>query len=141
MKLRIHGDSLRLRVTRSEVARLPAGDCLEETIHFAPEPGAKFTYALQTETSVRRPAVPYAGSKVTVLIPAGQAKAWGVSDKIAIAEEISLGDLETLALPIEKDFACLNRSNKDKEYTFPNPNAGAKCQARPTGRQFLNNIL
>ena len=29
----------------SEVTRLLEGDCLEETIHFAPEPGARFTYA------------------------------------------------------------------------------------------------
>ena len=52
MKLRIKGDSLRLRVSRSEVARLFAGDCLEETIHFAPEAGATFTYALQQKLSV-----------------------------------------------------------------------------------------
>jgi hypothetical protein len=46
MKLRIKGNTLRVRVSRSEVARLLAGDCLEETIHFSPEPVAKFTYAL-----------------------------------------------------------------------------------------------
>ena len=33
MKIRIKGNSLRLRLLRSEVARFLAGDCLEETIH------------------------------------------------------------------------------------------------------------
>ena len=127
MKLRIKGDSLRIRVSRSEVARLLAGDCLDDTIHFAPEPGARFTYALQQEPSLSRPAVHYAGNKVTILVPADQAYAWGITDQIGIAEDISLGDLGTLALLIEKDFACLDRSEEENQDTFPNPNAGITC--------------
>jgi Family of unknown function (DUF7009) len=127
MKLRIKGDSLRLRVSRSEVARLLAGDCLEDTIHFAPEASAKFTYALQQEPSVSRPTVQYAGNRVTILIPADQANEWGVTDQVGIDEDISLGDIGTLALLIEKDFACLDRSEEDNEDTFPNPNTGATC--------------
>lgn len=49
MKLRIKGNSMRFRVSRSEVARLLAADPLVETIQFAPEAGAMFTYALQRE--------------------------------------------------------------------------------------------
>ena len=127
MKLRIKGDSLRLRVSRSEVARLLAGDCLEETIHFAPEAGAKFTYALQQEPSVSRPTVQYAVNKVTILVPVDQANAWGITDQVGIAEDISLGDCGSLALLIEKDFACLDRSEEDNEDTFTNPNVGTKC--------------
>jgi hypothetical protein len=127
MKLRIKGDSLRLRVSRSEVARLLAGDRLEDTIHFAPEASAKFTYALQQEASVSRPTVQYAGNKVTILIPADQANEWGVTDQVGIAEDIRLGGIGTLALLIEKDFACLDRSEEDNEDTFPNPNMGATC--------------
>ena len=64
---------------------------------------------------------------MTVLIPADQANAWGVTDQVGIAEDISLGNLGSLALLIEKDFACLDRSDEDNQDTFPNPNAGAKC--------------
>jgi hypothetical protein len=127
MKLRIKGDSLRVRVSRSEVGRLLAGDCLEDTIHFAPEARAKFTYALQREPSVSRPTVQYAGSKVTILIPGDQANVWGVTDQVGIAEDISLGSVGTLALLIEKDFACLDRSDEDNQDTFPNPNTGVTC--------------
>jgi hypothetical protein len=127
MKLRIKGDSLRLRVSRSEVARLLAGDCLEETIHFAPEACAKFTYALRQEPSVSRPTVQYTENRVAVLIPADQANGWGSSDQVGIAEDISLGNLGSLALLIEKDFACLDRSDEDNEDTFPNPNPGTTC--------------
>jgi len=127
MKLRISGNSLRLRVSRSELAKLVAGGSLEETIHFAPEASANFIYALQQTPSVSRPAVQYAGNKLTVFIPADQAKMWGVTDQVGIAEDISLGDLGSLALLIEKDFACLDRSNESNEDTFPNPNAGKEC--------------
>jgi hypothetical protein len=64
---------------------------------------------------------------VAVLIPAEQANAWGATDQVGIAEDISLGSFGSLALLIEKDFACLDRSEEDNEDTFPNPNAGATC--------------
>src|ERR1700685_1506515 len=107
MKLRIKGNSMRLRISRSEVTRLLEGECLEETIHFAPEPSARFTFALQRDRSVGRPAVQYTENRVAVLIPADQANAWGITEQVGIAEDISLGNLGSLALLIEKDFACL----------------------------------
>jgi hypothetical protein len=104
------------------------GDCLEETIHFAPAPGARFTFALQQDRLAGKPTVEYTQCRVLVLIPTDQANAWDISDQIGIAEDISLGDLGSLALLIEKDFACLDRSDEDNEDTFPNPNAGTACQ-------------
>jgi hypothetical protein len=127
MKIRIKGNSLRLRVSRSELARLLAGDCLEETIHFTPEAGARFTYALQQEPSAKSPTVQYTDSRVSVLLPADQAHVWGVTDQVGIAEDISLGTIGSLALLIEKDFACLDRSNEDNQDTFANPHAGVTC--------------
>lgn len=127
MKLRIKGDSLRVRVSRSEVTRLLAGDCLEETVHFTPEAYAKLTYALQREPSLSRPTVQYTENRVAILLPGDQANAWGTTDQVGIAEDISLGNLGSLAILIEKDFACLDRSLEDNEDTFPNPNAGATC--------------
>jgi hypothetical protein len=127
MKLRIKGNSLRLRISRSEVTRLLEGDCLEETIQFAPEACARFTYALQQDRLVGRPTVQYTGNRVAVLIPADQANAWGITDQVGIAEDIGLGNLGSLALLIEKDFACLDRSDEDNLDTFPNPNVGATC--------------
>jgi len=127
MKLRIKGNSLRVRVSRSEVARVLAGDCLEETVRFTPEASAKFTYALQQKPSLSRLTVQYMENRVAILIPADRANAWGTTDQVGIEEDISLGNLGSLALLIEKDFACLDRSDNDNEDTFPNPNAGTTC--------------
>jgi hypothetical protein len=127
MKLRIKGNSMRLRVSRSEVVRLLAADPLVETIQFAPQVGASFTYALRREPSVNIPTVQYTENNVVVLLPADQADMWGGSDQVGIAEEISLGELGTLELLVEKDFACLDRSDEDNQDTFANPNAGTQC--------------
>jgi hypothetical protein len=127
MKLRIKGNSLRLRVSPSEVARLLKHDCLEETIHFGPQANAKLTYALQQEPMASTLTVQYTENRVAVLIPANQANAWGFTDQIGIAENISLGEFGTLAVVIEKDFACLDRSEQENQDTFANPNAGARC--------------
>ncbi len=127
MKLRIKGDSLRVRVSRSEVARLLVGDCLEETIHFGQQENAKLTYALQRDTSVSKLTVQYTQNRVAILLSTDQANAWCITDQVGIAEEISLGSLGSLALLIEKDFACLDRSDEDNEDTFPNPKIGAAC--------------
>jgi len=127
MKLRIKGNTLRVRVSRSEVARLLAGDRLEETIHFSPEPVAKFTYALQQEQSLSRPAVQYTENRVAILVPVEEVKTWGTTDQVGIAENISLGNLGSLGLLVEKDFACLDRSERDSVDAFPNPHKGTVC--------------
>jgi hypothetical protein len=127
MKIRIKANSLRLRVSRSELARVLTGDCVEETIQFAAEASARFTYALQQEPSTKSPTVQYTDSRVSVLLPADQAYVWGITDQVGISEDISLGTLGSLALLIEKDFACLDRSDEDNQDTFANPHAGATC--------------
>jgi hypothetical protein len=127
VKLRIKGNSLRLRVSRSEVARLLTGERVEETIHFAPQETAKLTYALEQQLSGIAPTVQYSDGDVTVRIPAHQAIAWCLTDQVGIVESISLGTRGSLDLVIEKDFACLDRSNEDNQDTFANPKAGAAC--------------
>jgi hypothetical protein len=82
MKSRIKGNSLRLRVSRSEVARLLKGERVEETINFARQAGARLTYALEQEPSVMAPTVRYTAAEVTVLIPADQATTWCLTDQV-----------------------------------------------------------
>jgi hypothetical protein len=44
MKLRIKSNSLRLRVSRSEVAKVRKGERVAETIQFTSDLAARFTY-------------------------------------------------------------------------------------------------
>jgi hypothetical protein len=127
MKLRIKGNSLRLRVSRSEVAKLLRKERVEETIHFAPHANARLTYALEQKPSVSAPTVRYTEGEITVLVPAGLADTWCTTDLVGIAESVNLGSLGSLDLLIEKDFACLDRSDEENQDSFAHPHAGAVC--------------
>jgi hypothetical protein len=126
MKLRIKGNSLRLRLGPSEVERLLDAGRIEATIRFAPEETATLTYALELKDSRDALSLRYSPREVAVLLSRELASEWSHSDQIAIAGKIDVGqgDLELL---IEKDFACLDRDGREREDTFPNPKAGAVC--------------
>src|SRR5580698_4610924 len=102
MKLRINGNSLRLRVGRSEVERLLRQERLEESIQFAPQPDARLTYALEQTPSVSVPTIRYTEREVTVLLPSGLAETWCGTDMVGISERVGLGTFGTLDLLIEK---------------------------------------
>jgi hypothetical protein len=68
MKLRIKGNSLRLRVSRSELVRFQAGVRIEETIHFTPAPEAKLTYALESALQPFPVTLRYGFHEVTVIL-------------------------------------------------------------------------
>lgn len=117
MKLRIRGNSIRLRLTRGETERVAAGETVEETVDLAP---AKFIYSMlvgdtaKIETS-------FAGGRLSVLVPATDARAWANSD--AVGMESADGPVKIL---IEKDFACVKpRSGEDESDMFDHPNPAA----------------
>ena len=111
MKLRIKGDTIRLRLTQSEVAAVADGDVVVETTSL-PQP---FTYAL--ESSGETIGAAFSAGRMTVNIPHAIALQW------ASTEEVSLrgreGGVEIL---VEKDFACLvPREGEENSDAFPNP--------------------
>jgi len=124
MKLRVRGDSLRLRVTQSEVARLIEGNAVQESTQIGP---AQFSYSLQSH-SVEDSAEPQvsfdlaAGSgEIKVVVAGSRLRQWGESTEVGI--EANVGQL---ALLIEKDFACLDpRDGAEDSDTFPNPKAAS----------------
>lgn len=120
MKLRIKDNTLRLRVSRSDLARLMATGRIESTIHFTGVAGEKWTYALETNQETDVPSLEYKMAEVTVIIPAPQAKVWSDTDQVGIYASRDLGMGERLELLIEKDFACLDLSDADNDDTFPN---------------------
>ena len=124
MKLRIRGNTLRLRLTRGEVDQIGAGAEVQETTLF-PD-GSQLCYrlvtgrqrdALQTSNDV--------GHTITIEIPRLEASAWAESNEVGLAgeEPFMVGPLAVL---IEKDFACITPRDGEEELdTYPNPNAQA----------------
>jgi hypothetical protein len=127
MKLRIKGDSLRLRVSRSELKRFLQGEAIEETIHFSSEPKAQLTYALESSPDGVSTGVSFAAERVTVMLSQEDANTWSDNSQVGIYTTLDAGGGRSLQLVVEKDFACLDRSDEDNEDTFPNPHADESC--------------
>ncbi len=128
MKLRIQRNSLRLRLSRTELSRLEREGLLEETIYFGPSSESQLTYALAWDRSVTRLEVQYSPQRVTVWLPRETAARWFHTSKVGIDGEVDLGARGTLSVLVEKDFACLDRSPEENADTFPNPLAAIACR-------------
>jgi hypothetical protein len=126
MKLRIQGSSLRLRVSRSEVARFNETGRIAETIRFAPEPEATLTYALESSVDAAKISVRWQPQEVAVLVPAKAAREWAEGEGVGLHGDCGAGE-QALSILVEKDFACLDRSDADNADTFPHPLHDATC--------------
>ncbi len=123
MKLRICGDSIRLRLKVSEVSRIAAGESLVEKTRF---PGSVLTYSLEVSENGGI-AADFSNNKLVIRLPKAEVEQWAGSDKVSLASEQSLADAGTLSLLIEKDFKCLepghHRDCTDDDDTYPHPGA------------------
>jgi hypothetical protein len=127
MKLRIKGDSLRLRVSRSELGHFLAGGRVQETIHLGAAKEARLTYALEIALQTAPVQVRYEAQTVTLSLSERQARNWSNPTEIGVYTAIDIDPEISLEVIIEKDFACLDRGDEENEDTFDNPSAGATC--------------
>jgi hypothetical protein len=119
MKLRIRGNSVRLRLTRGEVEDFDREGRVEDAAQFGP--GARLAYALERAMVGRLSARLEAGT-VVVTVPDDLAASWCRTERVALEGDQPAGDGHTLRILVEKDFACLKtRSGEDETDAFPNP--------------------
>ena len=123
MKFRIRGDTIRLRLKRSEVARLAAGASVVEETHF---PESVLTYRLDV-SETNSISASFDNGSIAVTVPKSEALAWASTDEVSLHAEQKLPGSGSLSLLIEKDFSCLkpshHRDSEDDEDTFPHPTA------------------
>jgi hypothetical protein len=119
MKLRIQGNSLRLRLNQAEVSQFSKTGFLEDSIQFAP--GASFAYALESLSSLSAPKALYANGWLRIQVPGTEANDWVRSDRVGISGEQALESGKRLSILIEKDFQCLHGEDARDPNAFPNP--------------------
>lgn len=118
MKIRIKGNSIRMRLTKTDVSRLCESGYLEEQTIF---PGTRFMYALE-KADVTVLSATFENNKITLHVPASFLKDWAVNDIIGLDAQMPLPSAESLYLLIEKDFACLDHTTEDQSDNYENPN-------------------
>lgn len=105
MKLRIQGNSLRLRLSEAEVAQFADAGQVEETITFSPDETNALRYLLQ-QTSESDVSVRFSSNTITVSIPETMAQKWVDTDLIGFDDLIDLGNEKQLRIVVEKDLDC-----------------------------------
>jgi hypothetical protein len=126
MKLRIKGNSLRLRVSPSEMEQLLQSGRVEETIYFGADEGARLTYALEHSAQAEAMTIRYRPQEVTVLVSSREARNWAEGNGVGLYGATGSSH-RPLELAIEKDFACLDKNGVENADTFPNPKQGVAC--------------
>lgn len=121
MKLRIKGNSLRLRLTQGEVRQLAEDGVVEETTRFGAN--AALVYRLRRVADAARIEAGFAGGVIEVRVPQSQASEWCAGEQVTLAGE-GAGTADALRIVVEKDFACLApRAGEDESDHFPHPAA------------------
>lgn len=112
MKIRIKGNSLRYRLTKTDVERFSSKGYLEEKTIFGT---TELVYALQLYNEDRLSAS-FDDNKITLFMPKQMAGDWAVTDRVGFEETNG-----PLYLLIEKDFVCLDNVAEDQSDNYPNP--------------------
>ena len=122
MKLRIRDNSIRLRLTQTEVETVNNDGLVKGRVQFAGR--NSFDYVLESSPATVKPEAHVSNNVLTVRIPQMDIKQWAESEKVSISSEQNLDDGEQLRILVEKDFACLApRDGEDESDMFANPDA------------------
>ena len=113
MKIRLFGDSIRLRLTQVEVETLSKGGVIESVIPF---PGEAMACAVQPSEGPLE--VRHSAGRIMVSMPSTEeTRRWASSE-----EEGLYGSVGPLRIAIEKDYNCIHKPDSpDNAGTFPNP--------------------
>ena len=113
MKIRIKDNTVRLRLTQSEVAKLGSSGLVESVTEFI---GRPFVYAIEQLDSDGL-AVSFVENKITVTISRAM-----VDDLVETGRVGFEGVSGPVKLLVEKDFACIDNTLEDQSDNYPNPN-------------------
>ncbi len=117
MKLRIRGNSIRLRLLRGEVAQFGATGAVSEKINFGV---SGLIYTLRASNAASELSVELANNEVIITVPDTLARDWVESNEVGFEAEQKVSATETLKILVEKDFVCLDRpEDADNQDAYP----------------------
>jgi hypothetical protein len=122
MKLRLKGNSIRVRLDRRDLGRLIDEGRVDDAVRFGP--GLAFAYAVEVGPAPReRPNASYADGRLTIRIDPEDAEGWLAGDRVGFDHQQPV-DGGAVRVLLEKDFACIDRppgEEPDDAFAFSNP--------------------
>ena len=113
MKIRIKGNSVRFRLTRSEVKQLCEAGSIAEQTHFG---DTTFGYAVKMDVEKERMSATFDSQNITLYLPEVLGKDWYTNEQVGFQY-----NQDGLFLLLEKDFTCLDNTLEDQSDNYPNP--------------------
>lgn len=120
MKIRIKGNSIRYRLTKTDIKNFGTSGFIEEKTEFLN--GPSFFYRLEKKEDITNIEASFSNNRMTIFVSGKIAEEWIITDIIAFDNKMNIGNGKELFLLIEKDFACLDYTLEDQSDNYPNPN-------------------
>jgi uncharacterized protein DUF7009 len=119
MKLRIRGNSVRIRVSKSELSEIADSGASEDAVRFAL--GSELRYRVEVKASGPVEAE-FRNPLLKVVVPRASVDQWLRPEEVSIEGKQATGDGGVLRILVEKDYTCLApRSEEDDSDLFANP--------------------
>ena len=124
MKLRIKGNSIRLRLSQSEIALLQTEKLVTDHVSFG---NSKLQYQLR-ESDISDIHVSFENGLIDIEASNRILKPLLSADEVGFDATLQFDGQEPLYILIEKDFKCLTvREHEDESDLFENPSANHEC--------------
>jgi hypothetical protein len=129
MKLRIRGNSIRLRVTKTELAKIGETGKAEDSVRFTSQRSLRYGIEVRPTGAVT---AAYDADSIVVTLPKARLELWLRDEEVSVEGSQPIGAGKVLQILLEKDYTCLKpRANEDASDMFANPQAGSPKKKRP----------
>ncbi|MBR9854389.1 MAG: hypothetical protein GYB37_07395 [Algicola sp.] len=118
MKIRIKGNSIRFRLTQSEVRQLSETGSITETTEIG---NSVFQYQVVLMAPIQNLQVSYSDNTIKLMVPESEGKNWFHNNTVGFEHEAAISPEKKLHLLLEKDFTCLESRTEDQSDNYPNP--------------------
>ncbi|MGJ8658438.1 DUF7009 family protein [Cellulophaga fucicola] len=120
MKIRIRGNSIRYRLTKSEVISFCKTGSFAEKTEFS---STLFSYEIQTKKGITNLETDYANNKIIIYVPQSYTKDWATNTIVGFNNNFVTKEGKEIFILVEKDFVCMDETVEDQSDNYPNPNA------------------
>ena len=125
MKIRILGNTIRLRLKMHEVEAIRETGVIEEVLAFGPDDSDQLRF--QVRTGENAFAIEQQGMSVRIIVPQSVIGTWTSTEQVGFDHTITTSKGSDIYVLIEKDFACLDGEREEEAGSYPNPMEDATC--------------
>lgn len=118
MKIRIKGNSIRFRLTQSEVKSLSEKGEIYDSTNFG---NTQFSYGVVLNSTTTNLMASFSNNRIILEMPKPLGISWFENDIITYEHTLETTKGESLYLLLEKDFTCLDNTLEDQSDNYPNP--------------------